>query len=264
MKRKDLAEEIQKLVSIMERLRGPEGCPWDREQTLDTLQEYLIEESYETVEAAQKKDLDLLKEELGDVLLQVVFQAQVARERDYFDLVDVIKGISDKLLRRHPHVFSDKKADTPVEVSILWKEIKEKEREGDIINPSIVDDLATNQPALMQAFEIQKIASSVGLDWDNIRNVFEKVKEEIVEIEEALYSGNKDLASLELGDLLFSAVNLARFLGTNPEIALLNSILKFKDRFKYVEESVRCEGKVMEELSLEELDYYWEEAKKRK
>src|SRR5690554_7098120 len=111
MKRKDLAEEIQKLVSIMERLRGPEGCPWDREQTLDTLQEYLIEESYETVEAAQKKDLDLLKEELGDVLLQVVFQAQVARERDYFDLVDVIKGISDKLLRRHPHVFSDKKAD---------------------------------------------------------------------------------------------------------------------------------------------------------
>lgn len=260
MNKEDLAKELQRLVDIMEKLRGPEGCPWDRQQNIVSLQEYLIEEAYETVEAAQKKDMLLLKEELGDVLLQIVFQAQIAREEGDFDLLDVVKGIADKLVRRHPHVFSDRKAGTAEEVSVLWQEIKESEKDKN--STSLMDKLATNQPALMQAYEIQKLAADVGFDWDDINDVIQKVKEELEEMEEALQNGNKELAILEFGDLLFAMVNLARFLDTNPEIALLNSIIKFKNRFQYMEKAIKSEEREINKLSLEELDYYWEEAKK--
>lgn len=265
MDKDKLSLELQRLVSIMEKLRSPEGCPWDREQTLDSLQNYIIEETYEAVEAFQKNDIDLLREELGDVLLQIVFQSQVAREGGLFNLIDVFKGLSDKLIRRHPHVFADKQADTPAEVSILWDEVKKMEKEKySTTETSILDKFPIRQPALIQAEEIQKIAAGVGFDWDDIKDVIEKVREEIDEVELALDTGDKKAASFELGDLLFSVVNLARFLNTNPELTLLKAILKFKDRFKYIEESVRGEGKDIEEMSIEELDYYWEEAKKIK
>lgn len=262
MNKEELAKEIQRLADIMEKLRGPEGCPWDRQQTIASLQEYLIEEAYEAVGAAVSGDMSLLKEELGDVLLQIVFQAQVAREEGSFDLVDVIRGISDKLVRRHPHVFSDRKADTAEEVSKLWQEIKDKEKDQDRSNSSLLDKLATEQPALMQAYEVQKLAAKVGFDWDDINDVIQKVKEELTEMEEALQRGNKEVAALEFGDLLFAMVNLARFLNINPEIALLNTIMKFKNRFEYMEKAIKSENKEMDGLSLEELDFYWEEAKK--
>lgn len=262
MNKEELAKEIQRLADIMEKLRGPEGCPWDRQQTIASLQEYLIEEAYEAVGAAVSGDMSLLKEELGDVLLQIVFQAQVAREEGSFDLVDVIRGISDKLVRRHPHVFSDRKADTAEEVSKLWQEIKDKEKDQDRSNSSLMDKIHINQPALMQAYEVQKLAAKVGFDWDDINDVIQKVKEELSEMEEALQRGNKEQAALEFGDLLFAMVNLARFLETNPEVALLNSITKFKNRFQYMEKAIRSENKEMDKLSLEELDFYWEEAKK--
>ncbi len=260
MNKEDLAKEIQRLVEIMEKLRGPEGCPWDRKQTIPSLQEYLIEEAYEVVEAAQKEDRTLLKEELGDVLLQIVFQAQIAREEGTFDLLDVVKGLADKLVRRHPHVFSDRKADTPEAVSKLWQEIKAEETEEEKV--SLMDKVTTNQPALMQAYEVQKLAAGIGFDWDDINDVMQKIKEEVQEMEEALQRGRQDQVVLEFGDLLFTMVNLARFLGTNPEIALINSIIKFKNRFKYMEKVIEKEEKEINKLSLEELDYYWEEAKK--
>jgi len=264
MKKEELAKEIQRLVDIMEKLRGPEGCPWDRQQTIASLQEYLLEEAYEAVGAARNEDMSLLQEELGDVLLQIVFQSQIAREQGDFNLVDVVKGIADKLVRRHPHVFSDWKADTAEEVSKLWQEIKdrEKKKEEDKSDSSLMDKIHINQPALMQAYEVQKLAAKVGFDWDDINDVIQKVKEELSEMEEALQRGNKEQAALEFGDLLFAMVNLARFLETNPEVALLNSITKFKNRFQYMEKAIRSENKEMDKLSLEELDFYWEEAKK--
>ncbi|MFP4662351.1 MAG: nucleoside triphosphate pyrophosphohydrolase [Halanaerobiales bacterium] len=264
MNKENLEYELIRLVNIMEKLRGTDGCPWDKKQTLDSLKPYIVEEAYEVVEALQKNDMDLLKEELGDVLLQIVFQAQVAREEEIFDLVDVFRGISDKLIRRHPHVFSDKEAVTPEDVSILWNKVKESEKkvkgkESEEI--SILDNLATGQPALNQAAEVQKKAAEVGFDWVNIRDVLDKVREEVDEVEEAINNDDLEDASLEIGDLLFSVVNLSRFLNTNPEIALLATILKFKNRFQYIESIAKNEGNLLEDMTLEEMDYYWEEAK---
>ncbi len=261
MNKKDLELELWRLVDIMEKLRSPEGCPWDKEQTLDSLKPYIVEETYEVIEALQKKDMVLLKEELGDVLLQIVFQAQVAREEGNFTLIDIFKGINDKLIRRHPHVFSNLEAATPEEVSLLWNQVKKSEK-GNLIEESLLDNLSTSQPSLNQAVEVQEKAAEVGFDWDNIRDVLEKVREEIDEVEEAIASDNKEEAALEIGDLLFSVVNLARFIDTNPEIALFTTILKFKDRFKHIEKSVKMNGNKLEDMSLEELDNYWEEAKK--
>ncbi len=260
MDKENLELELCRLVDIMEKLRGPNGCPWDKKQTIESLKPYIIEETYEVVEAIQKQDMTLLKEELGDVLLQIVFQAQVAREEGIFTLIDIFRGINDKLTRRHPHVFSNLKANTPEEVSVLWNEVKKSEK-GNFVEESILDNLSTSQPALSQAVEIQEKAAEVGFDWDNIQDVLKKVKEEIDEVEEALDNDNMEEASLEIGDLLFAVVNLSRFIDTNPEIALFSTILKFKDRFKYIEDSVKKNGDKLEEMSLETLDYYWEEAK---
>ncbi|MFW5992062.1 MAG: nucleoside triphosphate pyrophosphohydrolase [Halanaerobiaceae bacterium] len=255
-----LKEELERLVNIMERLRGPDGCPWDREQDLYSLQPYIVEEAYEVVEAMQKKDLKLLREELGDLLLQVVFQSQIAREEGEFTLTEVIKGISNKLIRRHPHVFADERVDTSEQVKILWNEVKREEKG----KSSILDELSGGQPALNQAYELQTIAAGVGFDWDEIKQVLAKVREEISEIEEAINRGSKEEAGHELGDLLFAAVNLARFLKSNPELELLRTINKFKKRFNYIESRVREKGKNIEKVSLQELDDYWEEAKLEK
>jgi len=259
-----LKNELEKLVKIMETLRGPEGCPWDRNQDYYSLQPYIIEEAYEVVEALQKKDLELLKEELGDLLLQVVFEAQIAMENKDFDLGDVIEGINLKLVRRHPHVFQDEYASTPGEVTHLWDEIKKTEKGAKKATESLLDRLSLSQPALNQAYEVQAIAAEVGFDWENTNDVIKKVEEEIAEVKTAIRENDPVEQKKEIGDLLFAVVNLARFCEVNPELALLGTILKFRERFKYIEERVKEKGQDIKKMTLEELDFYWEEAKKPK
>ncbi len=259
----ELKIEVERLVKVMEVLRGSDGCPWDRKQDYYSLQPYILEEAYEVVEALQKKDLDLLEEELGDLLLQVVFQAQIGRENGDFDLNDIFSTISDKMIRRHPHVFGEQKVDSISEVMTTWREIKNQEKFPEESNKkSILADISRDQPALNQAYEIQNKAAKVGFDWNNLKDVIAKIEEELAEVKEAISYKDKDNIEAELGDLLFAVVNLTRFLEVNPELALLNTILKFKQRFKYIERKVRNKGFVFTDLSLEELDVYWEESKK--
>nr|AGF93490.1 MazG family protein [uncultured organism] len=284
----NLNKEMKRLVKIMEKLRGAEGCPWDRKQDYFSLKPYILEEAYEVVEALNKEDISSLKEELGDLLLQVVFQAQIGRERGDFDLGDIMRIISDKLIRRHPHVFGDDKLHSVEEVKTTWNEIKDNEKREKEKMKTILDKISRRQPALNQAYEIQEVAAKVGFDWDYPEEVVEKIEEELEEVKEAvanveLNNGyennykkeksnknkeydnniNKEELEKEIGDLLFAAVNLTRFYDINPEIALLNTINKFASRFKYMKEKITKTGDKMRELDLEELDYYWEESKKR-
>ena len=251
--------ETERLVKIMETLRGPDGCPWDRKQDYYSLKPYILEEAYEVVEALDEDDLDSVKEELGDLLLQVVFQAQIGREKDDFDLVDIFSTISNKLVRRHPHVFSDRNVSTVSEVMETWEEIKKGENNKS--RDSILDNISKRQPALNQSYDMQKKAAEVGFDWDNVEDVVLKVEEEIEEVKEAIKNNDKKEIHDELGDLLFATVNLARFYKVNPELALLTSINKFRERFKYIEKMVCKEKKKLEEMTLQELDQLWEESK---
>lgn len=254
--------EFDKLLLIMEELRGPEGCPWDKEQDFYSLKPYIIEEAYEVVEALEKKDMKSLKEELGDLLLQIVFQAQIGKENDVFDINDVIEGIRNKLIRRHPHVFANKRIETAKQVKKTWEEIKSKERSNNK-EESLLDNISKVQPSLNQAFEIQKKAAEVGFDWDKIEDVLLKIEEEINELKEAVNYESRDKIEDELGDLLFAVVNLSRFKEINPEIALLRTINKFKKRFRFIERSLKEENKDINNVSLEELDHYWNQAKRK-
>ncbi len=262
MENKNFNSEFEKLLYIMEHLRGPDGCPWDKKQDFYSLKPYIIEEAYEVVEALEEKNMDSLKEELGDLLLQVVFQAQIGKENDIFDIDDIIKAISNKLIRRHPHVFGDKKLNNPQEVKKSWEEIKSKERNNNS-KGSLLDDVSKVQPALNQAYEVQEKAAEVGFDWDDIEDVVKKIDEEILELKEELYNEEINKIEDELGDLLFTVVNLSRFKKINPEIALLRTINKFKKRFKYIEKIIEKEDKDINEVSLEKLDSYWDEAKEK-
>ncbi|MDZ7671603.1 MAG: nucleoside triphosphate pyrophosphohydrolase [Halanaerobiales bacterium] len=262
MENKNFDSEFEKLLYIMEKLRGPDGCPWDKKQDFYSLKPYIIEEAYEVVEALEEKNMDSLKEELGDLLLQVVFQAQIGKENDVFDIDDIIEAISNKLIRRHPHVFGDKKLNTPKEVKKSWEEIKSLERNNNS-KGSLLDHVSKVQPALNQAYEVQEKAAEVGFDWDDIEDVVKKIDEEILELKEELYHEEIDKIEDELGDLLFTVVNLSRFKKINPEIALLRTINKFKKRFKYIEEMIEKEDKDINEVSLEKLDSYWDEAKEK-
>src|SRR6056297_896607 len=185
MENKKFDSEFDKLLYIMEQLRGPEGCPWDKKQDFYSLKPYIIEEAYEVVEALEEKNMDSLKEELGDLLLQVVFQAQIGKENDIFDIDDIIRAISNKLIRRHPHVFGEKKLDTSQEVKKMWEEIKSQERNNKS-KGSLLDNISKVQPALNQAYEVQLKAAEVGFDWDNIEDVIKKIDEEILELKEVL------------------------------------------------------------------------------
>lgn len=256
-----LTDEVERLVKIMESLRGPEGCPWDKEQDYYSLKQYILEEAYEVVETLLERDIGSLKNELGDLLLQVVFQAQIAREQGDFDLIDVISAINEKLIRRHPHVFADKKVDNIDDVMNNWEDIKKKEQGNDKKSSSILEGVSRGMPALIQSYQIQKKAAKVGFDWDNTDDVIKKIKEETEEVEEAIKENDIKKIKNELGDLLFSVVNLSRFYRVNPELELLNCVLKFKKRFKYIEETVRKKGFKIEELTIKELDEFWEEAK---
>ncbi|WHY92046.1 nucleoside triphosphate pyrophosphohydrolase [Neobacillus cucumis] len=258
---KILFKTFSKLRDIIAELRGPNGCPWDKEQTHESLKKYLIEESYEVIEAIDEGDFDHLIEELGDVLLQVLLHAQIGEDEGYFSIDDVIEGISAKMVRRHPHVFGNVKAENSKEVLQNWQEIKKQEK-GEQPD-SILSGVSKSIPNLIRAYELQKKAAKVGFDWQEIAPAFEKVKEELQEFEDELNGKDQELklAKQEFGDLLFAFVNVARFLDIHPEEALFETNEKFIRRFRFIEEKVKESGKVFEEFTLEELDLFWDEAK---
>lgn len=254
-------KEFSKLRDIIAELRGPNGCPWDKEQTHESLKKYLIEETYEVIEAINSGDINHLIEELGDVLLQVMLHAQIGEDEGYFAIEDVIEVLSEKMIRRHPHVFGDRKAENAEEVVRNWQEIKQEEkgeRKG-----SLLDGVSTALPNLLRAYELQKKAAKVGFDWQEIAPALAKVKEELEEFEYELTQKEAGLllAKKEFGDLLFAFVNVARFLDIHPEEALFETNEKFIRRFRFIEEKVLESQKPFEAHSLEELDQYWDEAK---
>ncbi len=250
---------IWRLEEILEILRSPAGCPWDREQTHQSLQTPLLEESYEVLEALQLENMDMLCEELGDLLLQIAFHAQIARENSHFSLKDIILGINKKMVRRHPHVFGNIMVSDTGEVLHNWEQIKLREKSEGKLPAGLLDNITTTLPALMQAEKVQAKAARVGFDWDHIDQVWKKVSEEIEELHEA--KGQDDITE-EIGDVLFAVVNLARFLKVDCELALLQTVQKFKRRFRYIEKKVRVSGKEFSQFTLQELDGFWEEAKK--
>jgi tetrapyrrole methylase family protein / MazG family protein len=256
-----MLKNFSKLREIIAVLRGPNGCPWDKEQTHESLKKYLIEETYEVIEAIDSGDIDHLIEELGDVLLQVMLHAQIGEDEGYFAIEDVMEVLSEKMIRRHPHVFGDKKAKDSIEVLRNWQEIKKLEKgESD---SSLLDGISKSMPNLLRAYEIQKKAAKVGFDWQEITPALEKVKEELVEFENEIKQESLIHAKKEFGDILFAFVNVARFLDIHPEEALFETNQKFIRRFHFIEESVKKSGKPIEEHSLEELDQFWDEAKSK-
>lgn len=248
---------FDRLVSIMNRLRQPDGCPWDQEQTHRSLRQYLLEETYEVLETLDNEDFPELKEELGDLLLQVVFHAQLAKEEGVFTIEDVIEGINEKLIRRHPNVFGDAVINTAEEQTRNWELLKKKEGRS-----SAIQGVPKELSALMRAWRIQQKAAQVGFDWDDIADVWAKVEEELSELKEAARSGNPDEIEDELGDVLFALVNLSRFLKLNPEDALRRTIQKFRTRFQEVEQELKSRGKSPEESNLKEMDEIWNLIKK--
>jgi tetrapyrrole methylase family protein/MazG family protein len=251
---------LDPLVNIMARLRGEGGCPWDREQDHQSLKPYLIEEAYEVLEALDEGDAYKICEELGDLLLQIVFHAQIARENQQFDINDVIDGISEKMIRRHPHVFGALQVSDSDEVLINWEKIKSQERAGEPYK-GLLDSIPVGMPALMRAYKLQKKAARVGFDWPDYLGSYNKVLEELGELIEAVDAQERLKMEQEFGDLLFAAVNLGRLLGLEPEGALSKTSTKFIKRFKYMEEMARAEGKDISHFSLAEMDKWWEEAK---
>ncbi len=250
-------------MKIVERLRDKdEGCPWDKEQTHATLKKYLIEESYEALEAIDLKDYDLLSEELGDVLLQILLHSTIGKEKGEFNIHEVIKTVSEKMVYRHPHVFKKEEVLTTLEVRTQWEELKKKEKKETSLGESL-SRISKYNPSLSRAEKIQKKARKYGFDWQEIEDVFLKVHEEIQEIKEALIEGNQKNVEGELGDLLFSVVNLSRFLTVDPEIALNGTSDRFIHRIEAMEVELSRDNQVFQELSLEKLDEYWEKAKKR-
>ncbi|MCH4243929.1 nucleoside triphosphate pyrophosphohydrolase [Acinetobacter gerneri] len=249
---------MQKLLQIMQELR--EKCPWDKAQTPESLTPYAIEEAYEVEAAVRSKNPEEVRDELGDLLLQVVFQAQMYKEQGDFDFDDVVEAISQKLIRRHPHVFEAEKFQdlTPEQVSALWKEIKIQEKKG---KPQSRLNEIKHGPALVQAEQIQKNVAKIGFDFPDINGAYAKVEEELAEFRQALQSENSDEILDEFGDCLFSLINVGRKLNISSEMALLATIDKFKARFGYIEDQARQNHKNLEEMSLEEMDQLWDEAK---
>lgn len=270
-----MSERFDRLTAIMERLRAPDGCPWDRKQTHDSLKPYLLEEAYEVLETIDEGNMAKLREELGDVLLQVVFHAQLASERGDFTIETIIEILNQKLIRRHPHVFDRQEGDpqTPDQVKHRWERIKSQERKDAGETRSLVDGVPKTLPALLRAYQVQARASRVGFDWPDPEQVLEKLEEEIQELNDASRAHREQAASdetnritqerveAEFGDVLFSLVNLARFLKVNPEEALRKTIGRFLSRFQYIEARASESGRPLEEMSLEEMDVWWDEAK---
>lgn len=256
----DTVHGFDRLMELMRRLRAPGGCPWDAEQTHESLKRYLLEETYEVLEAIDSKSSEMLKEELGDLLLQPVFHSVIAEEHGEFTMDDVLQVLCDKLIRRHPHVFADLKVDTIDDLVANWERIKKGEKGEDRL--SALSGVPPQLPALLRAQKITEKASRVGFDWDHVDPVFAKVLEELKELEETLFTGDQERMEAELGDLLFAIVNLGRFLSINPEDALRKTIARFVSRFHHVEDSLHAQGITLTEASLEQMDNLWEDAKK--
>lgn len=256
--------QVERLHDIVKRLRAPGGCPWDREQTLHTLKPCLLEETYELLDAMESGSIADHVEELGDVLLQVVFQCVLREEEGKFTLDDVARAIADKMVRRHPHVFGDVRVDSVDGVLKNWEAIKKTEKHGDSEKPrSAIDGVPPTLPALLKAQRVQAKASRVGFDWKDSSGALEKVDEELAEVKEAVAAGDTAQVEEEIGDLLFAIVNSCRFLKVQAEDALEGATRKFSRRFRAVEAEVRARGLEMKQLSLEELDTFWDDVKSR-
>ena len=260
-----MLKKTQQLLDVMARLRQPEdGCAWDIKQDFRSLIPYVIEEAYEVVDAIERNDMDDLCSELGDLLLQVVFHAQIAAERGHFTFEQVSEAICDKLVRRHPHVFADAVFNSDAERHQAWEQAKADERQEKNKIPtqiSVLDGVATSLPALLECEKIQDRAANFGFDWIAVDPVFDKVQEELDEVKEAWLSGDQAHIEEEIGDLLLVTVNLARHLKINPELALKHSTKKFSRRFQYIEQQVAASGRDLKNCQLAELDAYWDEAK---
>ena len=249
------------MIKIMSALRGEKGCPWDREQTMESLKPFIVEEAYEVLEAIDEKNPEAVKEELGDLLFQIVFQCQIAKEKGEFEMSDVIEKIGRKMIARHPHVFGDADYRTSAEVLVHWeaqKKLEGKQRE------SLLEGVPKTLPSLLRAHRLQDRASRVGFDWDKIDDVMKKLDEEIGEFREAMEKKQEDAIEEELGDVLFMLVNISRFIGVNPEDALRKTISKFISRFRYIEMAAADSGRKLADMTLAEMDALWDEAKEKK
>lgn len=245
---------FDRLLTIMDELR--EGCPWDRKQTMESLRHLTIEEVYELGDAILDKNLDEVKKELGDVLLHIVFYAKIGSETNAFDIAEVCNSICDKLVERHPHIYGDVKVENEEEVKRNWEQLKLKEGKK-----SVLEGVPKSLPAMVKANRIQDKVAGVGFDWEQPEQVFEKLQEELGELQHEVFKNHKDRIEAEFGDVLFSMINYARFLGVNPENALERTNKKFIKRFQYLERKAKDNSKLLKDMSLEEMDVYWEEAK---
>ena len=251
----DPLASFKKLIKVLDTLLSPNGCDWDKKQTHQSLIPYLLEEVYEVIESIENKDMKGLKEELGDLMLHILFQAKLASKEGYFDIQDSIENISSKLIKRHPDVFLD--SDSQSDGNVSWEQSKKKEKNRD----SILDGVPLALPSLTRARRIQEKASSVGFDWNDIVPIWAKIKEELSELDEAIDTQKEEKIKDEMGDLLFSIVNLARFMEIDPESSLRFAIRKFENRFKKVEKKLEQDGKRMEDSNLEEMDLIWNKIK---
>jgi tetrapyrrole methylase family protein / MazG family protein len=266
-------EWFERLVALQKRLRDPNGCPWDREQTHSTLRTYLIEEAYEVLDALETGEDSKFAEEMGDLLLQIVFHSQIATEEGRFTISDVIREIHEKMVRRHPHVFGTKRAKDAAEVLKNWEQIKARERReksGKVEKPgsedagaaSLLDGVPRGLPATLEGLQLTKKAARIGFDWHNAQGIFDKMREECAELQHVLDSNDERRIEEEVGDLLFAAVNLARFLRVDPEIALKNANAKFSRRFRAMEQLATQTGRPLEKVPREEMESFWEAAKR--
>jgi tetrapyrrole methylase family protein/MazG family protein len=259
MPENNVGAKFQQLVDIMGRLRAPGGCPWDREQTFDSIKKYTLEETYEVLDAIDRKDWDELRSELGDFMLQAVFYAEMAAEEKLFDIGDSLDAINEKLIRRHPHVFGTETAKTGDEVLKIWHEVKKTERKDQ--KKGLLETVPRAFPALVEAQQITAKAARAGFDWSNLEEVLEKLQEELGEFAEARERGSQDQIEDELGDLLFVLVNVARFAKVDPEQALRRSNSKFRERFGHIERRLAAQGKEVAGTPIAELELLWQEAK---
>jgi MazG family protein len=263
---------FERLVALQKRLRAPDGCPWDRQQTHSTLRTYLIEEAYEVLDALESGDDAKFAQEMGDLLLQVVFHSEIASEDRRFTVADVIREVHEKMVRRHPHVFGEKRVKDANEVLKNWEQLKAKERESErektqhnsakrLEPPSLLDGITTALPATLQGFQLTRKAARIGFDWNNVSGIFDKINEETTEIQHALQAKDQVEIENELGDLLFATVNLARFLAIDPEIALKKANAKFTRRFRKMEELARDSGRELTDVPRPDMEALWDAAK---
>ena len=253
---------LSKLIEITDTLMGEDGCPWDKVQTRESLKPYLIEETYEVLDALDANDPEKIKDELGDLLYQILFHSKIASLKGEFNFRDVINNLSEKMVRRHPHVFKEGELNTPDQVVKQWEEIKRNEK-NQANQKSILDNIPKNLPSLLRAQKLQKKAAKEGFDWDQINDVFDKLDEEIAEFKEAVLKKKSADIQNEIGDIIFVITNIAKFYKIDAEEALRSTNNKFIKRFQYIEQKIEAKGKTLKDSNLEEMERYWQEAKNK-